>query len=122
MIDGGSKRLGQMVPIAVAGLFGVLQGCTHTLPTARFIQPCREASRKAPIEDECVAAAIAENAFLEETRHQITTYVISAIEREDPQWHFVILLSDGHTPPADGGEYFVRVDRGTGTTQIDPGR
>jgi hypothetical protein len=122
MIRGWSKRRCRVLPIAVVCLLGVVQACTHRLPKARFIQPCRDASQSPPIRDECAAAAIAENAFLEETHHQITTYVISPITRNDSQWHFVILLSDGYTPPADGGHYFVRVDRETGRAEVDPGR
>ena len=102
-------------------VFGLLQSCAPTLPRARLIQPCRQAAQNLPIKDECTAAAIAERAFLEETHREITQYLISPMQHTTTQWYFMILLSDGKSPPADGGHYVIAVERATGNTEITPG-
>lgn len=103
-------------------LMGLLQPCVAEPTKAVLIQPCREAIEKsAPIKRECVAAAIAENAFLENTRHTIRKYWISPMQHTVTRWYFMILLGDEKSPPPPGGHYMVSVDRGTGKTEITPG-
>ncbi len=92
------------------------------LPKARLIQPCRTEARTLPVKVECVAAAMAEQAFLKETHNRIRTYLISPMRHTDTEWFFMILLGDKDHPPADGGHYMIAVSRQTGATQITPGR
>ena len=87
-----------------------------------IVQPCRsKAIRVLPITSECTAAAIAENAFLRETRHQISQYVIVSMRHTDTQWKFVIERGDGTHPP-DGDQWMVFVDRSTGKVELIAGR
>jgi hypothetical protein len=107
-------------------LFGLLiwiQSCGGELPTAALIEPCRDTDKSArPIARECVAAAIAERAFLEKADSRETKYVISPMEHTATQWHFLILLGDEKSPPAPGEHLSVAVDRTTGEAAITPGQ
>jgi hypothetical protein len=86
------------------------------------ILPCKEASKPLPpVARECVAAAVAEQAFLKETHHEISRYTIFAMSQTDPAWNFDIEIGDEDNPPRPGGQYFVRVGRATAKTTITPG-
>jgi hypothetical protein len=69
-----------------------------------------------------MAAAIAEEAFLSATQHQITLYTISWRGKSTPQWQFYFEQGDEVHPGPDGSHWFVHVDRATGKVQIVPGR
>jgi hypothetical protein len=47
-------------------------------PTVRIVHPCPSKPRIVPITEECVAAAIAEDAFLHHTQNKIDRYLIEA--------------------------------------------
>jgi hypothetical protein len=54
------------------------------------VKPCPSVLRSTPITLKCVAAAIAEHAFLKATQHQINPYTISWHGKSAPQWQFYI--------------------------------
>jgi len=89
---------------------------------AAIVQPCESYARSAPITRECVAAAIAKEAFLRETRHQISRYTMLAMQHSAAQWKFIIEGGDETRPPADGAQWMVFVDRATGKVELIPGR
>jgi hypothetical protein len=92
-------------------------------PQALIVRPCpSEAISHRPITDECVAAAIAENAFRQQTRHQVQHYVIISMPHTEELWKFVFELDDGTHPPPDGGQWFAYVNRSTGKVDLVPGR
>lgn len=70
---------------------------------------------------ECAAAALAEQAFLEATKHSISKYVVFPMQHEKERWYFMIELGDKETPPPPGGHFMVAVDRATGKTELTPG-
>ena len=92
-------------------------------PQAVIVRPCpSEAIPQLPIANECVAAAVAENAFLQETKHQILQYVIVSMPHTKRLWKFVIERGDGIHPPPDGGQWMASVNRSTGKVDLTPGR
>jgi DUF1016 N-terminal domain len=75
-----------------------------------------------PIVDECVAAAIVENAFQQQTMHQIQRYMIFSMAHTKRLWKFDFELGDDTHPPPDGGQWFAYVNRSTGKVKLVPGR
>src|SRR5262245_1408342 len=72
------------------------------------ITPCHDARKnQVPITMECVAAAIAEQAFLEDTQHKIKKYLVYPMDHDATHWYFMIELGDKETPPAPGGHAMV---------------
>jgi hypothetical protein len=86
------------------------------------VKPCPNVPRSTPITRRCVAAAIAEDAFLKATQHQINPYMISWHGKSAPQWQFYIEQGDDAHPGPDGSHWFVHVDRATGKVEVVPGR
>jgi len=62
------------------------------------VKPCPNVSKSTPITRRCVAAAIAEDAFLKATQHQISPYMISWHGKSAPQWQFYIEQGDEAHP------------------------
>ena len=92
-------------------------------PKAEVVQPCpSESISQRPIIEECIAAAIAENAFRQQTGDQTQKYVIMSMSHTKALWKFVFELSDGTHPPRDGGQWFAYVKRSTGEVELVPGR
>lgn len=92
-------------------------------PQALIVRPCpSEAISHRPITDECVAAAIAENAVRQQTPHQVQHYVIVSMPHTEELWKFVFEPGDGTHPPPDGGQWFAYVNRSTGKVDLVPGR
>jgi hypothetical protein len=87
-----------------------------------LVKPCPKASRAVPIARACVAAAIAEEAFLRATQHKITQYVISYYEPSKPKWHIWIREGDETHPGADGAFWQIYVERASGEVELVPGR
>jgi hypothetical protein len=86
------------------------------------IQPCGPVpARSLPIKKECVAAAIAEAAFLARTQHAVKEYWISPMKHSATHWYFMILLGSDKSPPPPGGHDRVTVDRATGKAEVTPG-
>ena len=105
----------------------MLVWCSITLATderAKIVEvkTCPEVSRTPPITRRCVAAAIAEDVYLKAAEHDLTFHKIYFFESSKPEWRFVIQEGDEAHPPAEGAEWFIRVDRGSGKVTVDPGR
>jgi hypothetical protein len=99
-----------------------IQSCGGEVSSAALIEPCRSTDENVrPITRECVAAGIAESAFLKKASNGEAKYVISPLEHTATEWHFLILLGDEKSPPPPGGHFSVAVDRATGETVITPG-
>jgi hypothetical protein len=89
---------------------------------AMIVRPCPTAPRVLPIIRQCVAAAIAEDAFLGEThRPRGGGYLITAMKHSPEQWKFMILGSDTH-PSAAGSDWMVVVERHSGKVELIPGK
>jgi hypothetical protein len=86
------------------------------------VTPCRDASRLPPITRRCVAAAIAEDAYLSAAQHQISLHTIYLLSPSSSQWKFVIQEGDEDHPPAEGSEWLIRVNRASGKVEIEAGR
>jgi len=113
-----------MLRLVLTLFAGLLLSCSGHATETVVVQPCRTAGAVSfPIATECAAAAVAETAFLEETRHRYTTYMITAIaaEHTPSTWTFLIVLGDKENPPPPGGHYLISVDRATGKTEVTPG-
>ena len=90
---------------------------------AVIVRPCPSGVvSQRPIADECVAAAIAGNAFQQQTLHQIQRYVIFSMAHTKRLWKFDFELGDDTHPPPDGGQWFAYVSRSTGKVKLVPGR
>jgi hypothetical protein len=91
----------------------------------RVVQTCPEKIRPGrPITEECVAAALAENAFLVVTKHKVTPYTIHPVRRtpkDKDWWLFIILEGDDAHPPPPGGHFFATVYRASGKVDLTPG-
>ena len=86
------------------------------------VTPCPNVSRTPPIKRECVAAAIAEAAFLKETQHKVSRYIISSLHPATDRWKIWIIEGDEDHPGADGAFWQVYVERSSGKIEIVPGR
>lgn len=86
------------------------------------VAPCPTVSRQAPIVRECVAAAIAEEAFLKMTQHKVDKYMIFSRPVLGPQRKLVVEEGDETHPGADGSHWFVYVNRSSGVVKIVSGR
>jgi hypothetical protein len=100
--------------------------CTSSLAGNQFgvgrkVTPCRHAPRSVPITRSCVAAAIAEEAYLEARHHQVERYVLYLHGKSSPEWRFLIEQGDETHPASPDSHWFVRVDRATGKAQAIPG-
>jgi hypothetical protein len=91
-------------------------------PTVRIVHPCPSKPRIVPITEECVAAAIAEEAFLHYTQNKIDRYLIEAQQQPTALWKFVIEAGDETHPGPDGSHWFIHIDRSTGEIEIVDGR
>lgn len=108
---------------AWSSLYCVGASASNEKSRAVIVRPCpSEAIPQMPIASECIAAAIAEKTFLQETQHQIPQYVITAMPHTEKLWKFVIERGDGVHPPPDGGQWMVFVNRSTGKVELIPGR
>jgi len=87
----------------------------------RKVTPCRDAPRTVPITRSCVAAAIAEEAYLEARHHQVKLYVLYLHGKSSPEWQFLIEQGDKTHPAPPDSHWFVNVDRATGKAQAVPG-
>jgi hypothetical protein len=87
------------------------------------VNACPTESRSTPITSACVAAAIAEEAFLKATQHKISRYMIFLHEGPSGQrWSLVIEEGDESHPGPDGSHWFVHVDRSSGMAEVVAGR
>jgi hypothetical protein len=100
----------------------MLQSCPVTASESTVVQPCKHAPDDAlPVVRECVAAAIAERAFLAATKHEITQYSIFSLKHTPTHWYFNILLgNETHLAP-EAGHYMIAVARASGKTDVRPG-
>lgn len=108
-------------------LWGILigNGCA-TEPEHEMavrVSACPAESRAPPITKECVAAAIAEDAFLTETQHKLDRYMISVFRPSSGErWALIIEEGDETRPGATGSHWFVFVDRSSGAIEVVAGR
>lgn len=72
-----------LVTLALASNLANPSGATEK-PTVRIVHPCPSKPRIVPITEECVAAAIAEEAFLHHTQNKIGRYLIEAQQQPTP--------------------------------------
>jgi hypothetical protein len=87
-----------------------------------IVRPCATESQAPPIIRQCIAAAIAEDAFLNEThRSRRSGYLITAMKHSPEQWKFMILGSETH-PSAAGSDWMVLVERQSGKVELVPGK
>lgn len=109
------------------GLLSVLAGLGSSAVTGlekpTKVHACPASPRTPPITSACVAAAIAEEAFLKATQqHRIETYMIYVYKPSGQRWMLLIEQGDETHPGPDGSHWFIYVDRASGATEIDPGR
>jgi hypothetical protein len=97
-----------------------MEGVGHE--TAARVNACPESSRATPITSACVAAAIAEDAFLNATQHKIDRYMIFVLGSSGQRWKLVIEQGDETHPGPDGSHWFVYVDRLSGAIEVVAGR
>lgn len=71
------------------------------------------------VTDECVAAAIAERAFLKHV-HNESKYSVWPMDHTKSKWYFMF-MGETHGPPAPGEQWMVKVSRSTGKTEIVDG-
>ena len=76
--------------------------------------PCPRAPRTTPVTRSCVAAAIAEEAYLNSRHNNVEHYTLFLHGRTKPTWSFLIEQGDENHPPAPDSHWFVNVDRATG--------
>jgi len=76
--------------------------------------PCPHAARTTPVTRRCVAAAIAEEAYLNSRHNNIEHYTLFLHGSTEPTWKFLIEQGDEDHPPAPDSHWFVDVDRTTG--------
>jgi hypothetical protein len=69
-----------------------------------------------PVTNERSAAAIAEAAFLKDTKHEITDYSLHPGKHTRTEWYFFIDGEGKFLRP--GNHWIVSVDRKTGSTKI----
>lgn len=101
-------------------LVGLLPSCAESVQID-VVQPCGPVSKHAaPVMKECIAAAIAERAFLQHMQHPVQTYMITRMEHSATDWWFVILLGDEKKPAADDAHYMVSVARASARTNVIP--
>jgi hypothetical protein len=105
----------------------MLAWCSSTRATDEHaksvkVKSCREVPRTPPITRRCVAAAIAEDAYLKAAEHDLKFYTMYLLNSSKSEWGFVIQEGDEAHPPAEGAEWFIRVDRSSGKVTVDPGR
>lgn len=86
------------------------------------VTSCRERPRAPPIARRCVAAAIAEEAYLNAAVHGLSFYTIYSLSSSTSGWDFVIEEGDEAHPPQEGTHWFIRVDRASGNVTVDAGR
>ena len=91
-------------------------------PKSVEVRPCREIPRSPPITRECVAAAIAEEAFLETTHRQIALYRIYSVSPSPSRWRLIVEEGDENHPPPEGAHWFIFVDRSTERIEVQAGR
>jgi len=107
---------------------GMMIICCFFAPAAgadervRHVKTCSTASRSPPITRRCVAAAVAEGAFLRATEHKINLYMITSLGPSEGRWRFVFEEGDDTHPGADGSHWFVYVDCVSGKVEIEAGR
>lgn len=85
------------------------------------VTPCRAAARSAPITRSCVAAAIAEEAYLKAMHHKVERYALYLHGASSPEWQFLIEQGDDTHPAPPDSHWFVYVDRVTGKARAMPG-
>ena len=87
------------------------------------VSACPAVSQVPPVTRECVAAAIAEDAFLKVTQHKIDRYMISVFRPSSAQrWALIIEQGDETHPGPDGSHWFVFVVRSSGAAEVVAGR
>ena len=72
------------------------------------------------ITDECVAAAVAENTFLEHTQGAEPEYSIWPMDHTQTDWRFMV-MGMKHGVPGPGEHWMVTVKRETGETEVVDG-
>ena len=102
--------------------FGVPLPVYCEAPKSIKVQPCRYVSRSPPITRRCVAAAIAEEAFLSATHRQVSLYTIYSLNPLKTRWRFVIEEGDEAHPPAEGAHWFIFIHRISGSVEVEAGR
>jgi hypothetical protein len=68
---------------------------------------------------ESVASKIAEKAFLDQTKHEITHYSIRPLRHTGAEWHFLVQGTEEFARP--GYHWFVTVDKTTGKASVVSG-
>jgi hypothetical protein len=91
-------------------------------PKSVEVSPCRDVSRTPPITSKCVAAAIAEEAFLKATHRQVALYRIYALDPLPSRWRFVVEEGDENHPPPEGAHWFIFINRSSGKIEVQAGR
>jgi hypothetical protein len=103
-------------------LVGLGSSAVTGLEKPTKVHACPASPRTPPITSVCVAAAIAEEAFLKATQHKIESYMIYVYRTSGQRWMLLIEQGDDTHPGPDGSHWFVYVDRASGATEIDAGR
>jgi hypothetical protein len=68
---------------------------------------------------ESTASMIAEKAFLDKTKHEITHYSIQPLRHTDAEWRFLFQGTEEFARP--GYHWLVTVDKTTGKTSVQSG-
>ncbi len=87
------------------------------------VKPCKiNVPVSTPITSECAAAAVAEAAFLENTKHKVAHYSVYPMQHSPTHWYFMIEgLLGKRKMPAPGYQWMVAVERATAKTEVTPG-
>ena len=101
----------------------ILWACATANPQKSPVQPCgTEVVAHGPATKECVAAAIAETAFLNYTKQSVPQYSIYLMDETANQWDFIIQGWVGEQRvPAPGFHWMVTVKKADGAADLTPG-
>jgi hypothetical protein len=118
------RNLSHLMVVLLAALGHCFAQMPHPQPKAPLtpVTPCTTADRALPVTRECVAAAMAEEKFLDATRHLQKRYLILPMHHSPDDWRFMIELGDETQPPRLGAHWMVAVDRRTGRVTLTPGK
>jgi len=115
-------KLARLIPICLMVICSFFAPAESATGRVVNVKTCPKGSRSPPITRRCVAAAIAEEAFLRATEHQIRPYLITSLGPLASRWRFVIEEGDETHPGPQGAHWFVYVDRLSGKVEIEAGR
>src|SRR5580698_7069327 len=87
-----------IVALAVAGH----DACADPTETLRIVKPCATSAAARPVLEECVAAALAENAISQDPTFPPRAHIIFARVQNQREWQFLVELGDAQHPAGPG--------------------